>query len=344
MAAVPEHGHTYHKIYASYSHKDTAIVQQFEALVDSLRDRYLRDVRDLRAAQVWSEALESLIERADIFQLFWSTNALTSSFVRKEWEFALKLNRPQFIRPVYWEEPLPALPGLPPESLRKLHFYRLQTPSPPADSVLDPGASAPWRWRSLLSSRIGQAAFAAVVSVTVLWQLRSYSPLVTPGSPASEPSVTLSPASGVPASPSSPVAVIPSTPDTPAPPPAPANRRLVYEMVLSEAQGNFRVGKVDLPDAAKQRIDRMVTNLKADPTGVFIEIEGHTDNVGSQSYNTKLAEERAQAVKRYLNEAHQVPLGRINATSYGEEKPVAPNTTRQSRAQNRRIVIRVLIS
>ena len=111
-------------------------------------------------------------------------------------------------------------------------------------------------------------------------------------------------------------------------------------MVLTEDQGNFRVGKVDLTDSAKQRIDRMVTDLQADPKGVFIEIEGHTDNVGSTSYNTKLAKGRAEAVKRYLDEAHQVPLGSINAISYGEEKPVAPNTTRQGRAQNRRIVIR----
>ena len=79
-----------------------------------------------------------------------------------------------------------------------------------------------------------------------------------------------------------------------------ATRRLVYEVVLSEDQGNFKFGKVDLPDSAKQRIDQMVTDLKADPKGVFIELEGHTDNVGSKIYNTKLGEERAEAVKRYL--------------------------------------------
>ena len=343
MAVVPEHGRTYRRIFASYSHKDTAIVQQFEKFVASLGDRYLRDVRDLRAGEVWSEALETLIERADIFQLFWSTNALTSSFVRKEWEFALKLDRPMFIRPVYWEEPLPALAGLPPESLRKLHFCRLRTPGLPADSVLDSGEPAPSRWRSLLASRIAQSAFAAVVCVTLLWQLSSYSTLITPGSPAGEPSVTPAPSSSVPASPSEPDTPAVSSPDAPASStPVTANRRLVYEMVLSEDQGYFKVGKVDLPDSAERRIDRMVTDLKADPKDVFIEIEGHTDNVGSKSYNTKLGQKRAEAVKRYLNEAHQVPLDKINAVSYGEEKPVAPNSTRQSRAKNRRIVIKVL--
>jgi peptidoglycan-associated lipoprotein len=121
-----------------------------------------------------------------------------------------------------------------------------------------------------------------------------------------------------------------------------ASRRLVYEVVLSEDQGNFQFGKVDLPDSAKQRIDQMITELKADPKGVFIELEGHTDNVGSKEYNTKLGQDRADAVKRYLYEAHQVPLHKINVISYGEEKPVAPNTTKDGRAQNRRVVIKVL--
>ncbi len=121
-----------------------------------------------------------------------------------------------------------------------------------------------------------------------------------------------------------------------------ATRRLVYEVVLSEDQGNFKFGKTELPDTAKQRIDQMITDLKADPKGVFIELEGHTDNVGSKTYNMQLGQERAEAVKRYLYEAHQVPLHKINVISYGEDKPVSPNNTRDGRAQNRRVVIKVL--
>ena len=86
----------------------------------------------------------------------------------------------------------------------------------------------------------------------------------------------------------------------------------------------------------------MVNQLKADPKDIYIEIEGHTDNVGAATYNDQLGLERAEAVKRYLYEAHQVPLHKINAISYGEEKPVAPNNTREGRAQNRRVVIKVL--
>lgn len=121
-----------------------------------------------------------------------------------------------------------------------------------------------------------------------------------------------------------------------------ASRRLVYEVTLSEDQGNFRFGAAELPDEAKARLDALVNQLKASPQGVFIEIEGHTDNVGSKELNERLGLERAEEVKRYLYEQHQVPLHKINVISYGEDKPVAPNNNRQGRAQNRRVVVKVL--
>ena len=121
-----------------------------------------------------------------------------------------------------------------------------------------------------------------------------------------------------------------------------ASRRLVYTVTLSEDQGNFKFGKTDLPDEAKMRLDEVITQLKANPNNIFIEIEGHTDNVGGKDLNEKLGAERAEAVKRYLYEQHQIPLHKINVISYGEDKPVAPNRTRQGRAQNRRVVVKVL--
>jgi outer membrane protein OmpA-like peptidoglycan-associated protein len=121
-----------------------------------------------------------------------------------------------------------------------------------------------------------------------------------------------------------------------------ANRRLVYEVVLSEDQGNFKFGQTKLPDDAKGRIDTLVQQLQQDPKNVFIEIEGHTDNVGDKVMNEKLGLERAEAVKRYLYEQYQVPLHKINVISYGEDKPVAPNKTKAGRAQNRRVVIKIL--
>lgn len=121
-----------------------------------------------------------------------------------------------------------------------------------------------------------------------------------------------------------------------------ASRRLVYEVVLSEDQGNFKFGKAELPDTTKTRIDEVINQIKTDPKNIYIEIEGHTDNRGAKMLNERLGMERAESVKRYLYEAHQIPLHKINVISYGEEKPVAPNNTKTGRAQNRRVVLKVL--
>jgi peptidoglycan-associated lipoprotein len=121
-----------------------------------------------------------------------------------------------------------------------------------------------------------------------------------------------------------------------------ANRRLVFETVLSEDQGNFKFGKTMLPDEAKAKIDEMVSQLKTDPKNVYLEIEGHTDNVGDAKTNERIGLERAEAVKRYLYEQYQIPLHKMNVISYGKDKPVAPNKTKAGRAQNRRVVIKVL--
>jgi len=119
-------------------------------------------------------------------------------------------------------------------------------------------------------------------------------------------------------------------------------RKLLFEVTLNEQQGNFVSGQAGLPDAAKARLDEVVGQLKSDPRNIFIEIEGHTDNTGAADLNQKLGLERAEAVKRYLYEQHQVPLHKMNVISYGEDKPVAPNNSRDGRAQNRRVVVKVL--
>jgi outer membrane protein OmpA-like peptidoglycan-associated protein len=121
-----------------------------------------------------------------------------------------------------------------------------------------------------------------------------------------------------------------------------ASKRLVYEVVISEDQGNFKFASTELPEAARARIDEMVASLKANPRGNFVEIEGHTDSSGDKVINQRIGEARAEAVKRYLYETHQVPLHKMNVISYGEDKPVSPNNTRDGRAQNRRVVIRIL--
>ena len=121
-----------------------------------------------------------------------------------------------------------------------------------------------------------------------------------------------------------------------------ASKRLVYEVVLSEDQGNFKFGKTVLPDEAKAKIDEMVAQMKQDPKNIYLEIEGHTDNIGDKVINERVGLARADAVKRYLYEQYQIPLHKMNVISYGKDKPVAPNKTKAGRAQNRRVVSKVL--
>jgi serine/threonine protein kinase len=119
-----ERARPYRRIFASYSRKDGWVVEQFRKYAGALGDEYVKKHTRLRAGEEWSEHLRQLIEEADVFQLFWSTNSMHSPFVRREWEHALSLRRPSFIRPCYWESPLPACPekNLPPDELRHKHF------------------------------------------------------------------------------------------------------------------------------------------------------------------------------------------------------------------------------
>jgi peptidoglycan-associated lipoprotein len=121
-----------------------------------------------------------------------------------------------------------------------------------------------------------------------------------------------------------------------------ATRKLIFETVLSDDKAKFARGKSELSDEAKAEIDSMVAQLKSQKSAIWVEIEGHTDNTGDAAYNEALGLARAEAVKRYLYEQHQVPLHKMNAISFGEEKPVMDNKTRDNREQNRRVVIKVL--
>jgi hypothetical protein len=154
---VPATGSPYRRIFPSYSHQDTAIVEQAEAFGLMLGDVYLRDRTTLRSGEDWDARLLELMDQADVFQLFWSSNSMRSNYVRREWEHAVALNRPSFIRPTYWETPMPtsARPVLPPDELRSLHFHCFA----PIAAVSDLGRPTP-RWQPSWSDRapVGQSA------------------------------------------------------------------------------------------------------------------------------------------------------------------------------------------
>jgi len=121
-----------------------------------------------------------------------------------------------------------------------------------------------------------------------------------------------------------------------------AAKRLMFTVVLDENQGNFSLGDAKLPDAAKAKLDELMAKVKANPTNAYFEIEGYTDSTGTPELNKKLGLARADAVRDYLYKQHQVPLFRMNVISFGEDNPVGDNKTKDGRAQNRRVVIKVL--
>jgi outer membrane protein OmpA-like peptidoglycan-associated protein len=121
-----------------------------------------------------------------------------------------------------------------------------------------------------------------------------------------------------------------------------AKGKLVYTLTVSNDKVQFPFAKSELSDEAKALIDDEIGPLVQANAGVWFEIEGHTDSTGDEAYNMMLGEERAMAVRDYLAKAHGIALSRLEVISYGEEEPVADNSTREGRAQNRRVVIRVL--
>jgi outer membrane protein OmpA-like peptidoglycan-associated protein len=122
-----------------------------------------------------------------------------------------------------------------------------------------------------------------------------------------------------------------------------AEGKFVYETALSEATAlAFKFEGDELSASAKKVLDDFAARLKSENRSVFIEIQGHTDNTGGSAFNLRLGEERAEAVRRYLNMKGGVALHRMSVISYGENAPVASNKTRAGREQNRRVVLVVL--
>ncbi len=120
-----------------------------------------------------------------------------------------------------------------------------------------------------------------------------------------------------------------------------AEGKFLYQVVLSDDSVKFPVDAHALSPEAEARLKELADRLKMENQNVYLEIQGHTDSTGGKEYNDKLGEERAEAVRRYLNE-QGVPLNRVATISYGPDVPVASNDTREGRAQNRRVVVVVL--
>ena len=120
-----------------------------------------------------------------------------------------------------------------------------------------------------------------------------------------------------------------------------AEGKFLYSMVLSDDSVKFPVDGSKLSTEAQTRLMDFISKLKSDNKNVYLEIQGHTDSTGSKDFNMHLGAERSEAVRLYMNQ-QGVPLNRMATISYGATDPVAPNDTREGRAQNRRVVVIVM--
>ena len=115
-------------------------------------------------------------------------------------------------------------------------------------------------------------------------------------------------------------------------------------VVQSTATVNFRVGSSTLSREAKQQLDDVATAAMT-MRGYIIEVTGFASADGSERANKLLSERRAKAVIDYLIQTHNVPLRRIGQSyGYGELQAVADNTTRDGRAENRRVEVKLMVS
>ncbi len=121
-----------------------------------------------------------------------------------------------------------------------------------------------------------------------------------------------------------------------------ARGRLLWTVMLTDDKVRFPFGNAELSTEAIAILDDLAGKIKAYGKALYVELEGHTDNVGPDDYNDDLAYERALAVRKYLNQNGRIPLHAMNTISLGEHHPIADNSSRDGRAQNRRVVVRVL--
>ncbi len=130
------------------------------------------------------------------------------------------------------------------------------------------------------------------------------------------------------------------TPPPPPPPPAPAPKpaQVIDKMTVRVL---FDFDKAILTDKDQAELKKAVAFVKKYP-GAKIKLDGYTDSIGTDAYNLKLSQRRANVVKDYLMKEAGVSASNITATGHGEADPVTSNKTKEGRAQNRRTEISIL--
>jgi len=107
------------------------------------------------------------------------------------------------------------------------------------------------------------------------------------------------------------------------------------------ASVQFKFDSYELTPETKESLDRLASQIK-DRENFILEIQGFADWIGNEAYNNRLTQKRADAARRYLAEQHNIALFRMHVLGFGQMRPVADNKTREGRAENRRVEIRLL--
>ena len=121
-----------------------------------------------------------------------------------------------------------------------------------------------------------------------------------------------------------------------------AKGQVVFEQSFAEDRVKFKLDSHELDQNAKNALDEFAGRVKVLQSQYFVEIQGHTDDTGSEAHNEELGQRRAESVRRYLSREHKLPLNRMSTISYGDTLPVESNKTRDGRTANRRVVLVVL--
>ena len=103
---------------------------------------------------------------------------------------------------------------------------------------------------------------------------------------------------------------------------------------------NFHLNSAKLTEEAKSILQQVATTHKTDHSDVHLIVSGHTDSTGTDDYNMSLSKRRAESVVAFLV-GQGCDATKLTAVGYGESKPIAENTTREGRAQNRRVTLSV---
>jgi outer membrane protein OmpA-like peptidoglycan-associated protein len=114
-----------------------------------------------------------------------------------------------------------------------------------------------------------------------------------------------------------------------------------HYVVLTQEKVPFKFDSATLDSGSLSTLDQIAQQLKNNADAILV-LEGRTDNAGDESYNIQLGERRADAVVRYLVVQQGVAMQRVFKMSFGEDQPVAANDTREGRADNRAVYLKVM--